>query len=64
MRLNRNLLIFIILIVLTFIPHSKVKAKWKPYQLVKPMLSTGQAVTVSVSKCQAHGIYMFQEQQV
>lgn len=49
MRLNRNLLIFIIFIVLTFIPHSKVKAASGSLSVSKTNVKAGQAVTVSVS---------------
>ena len=49
MRLNRNLLIFIIFIVLTFIPHSKVKAASGSLSVSKTNVKAGQSVTVSVS---------------
>ena len=49
MRLNRNLLIFIIFIVLTFIPHSKVKAASGSLSVSKTNVKADQSVTVSVS---------------
>lgn len=49
MKLNKNLLFFIIFIVLTFIPHSKVKAASGSLSVSKTNVKAGQSVTVSVS---------------
>ena len=49
MKLNKNLLFFIIFILLIFIPHSKVKAASASLSVSKTNAKVGQSVTVSVS---------------